>query len=709
MNQAPSSSPFQPVEPDWNAIGAAELCAPPKLMDDQRLRLPTRAGDLVLSLHSQGVRLRSEPLAERDYGLLVSEPPALPLELDIGDQSSVLRGGGLEITIGHHPFSLRVCDENGRPRLGSSLDGHFERAHRLPPLARTEQGWIVSLGLTSGEPMYGLGEKWGGLNHRGQLLRSWNCDALGVNAERSYKNTPFCWSPEGWGVFVHTTSAVTHAVGYAPWSQRSYCALIENEYLDLWLLLSKPEADNKSADLLRSYSELTGFAPPPPLWSGGVILSKAYYQDAAELLGTAREVRRRGMPCDTITIDGRSWQDTRTRFAFEWCPESFPDPAAVMQELKQLNFKVCVWEYPLVSIHHPWFQAFADKGWLLKDRRTGAAWQYQWDQQAFGEVLTPLPVSGIVDFTHPDAYAFWRDAHAPLFELGVDMIKADFGEQVEDDNMLAHNGASGAELHNVYAYLYVRCVHEAAEQYSRSGAFLFTRAAWTGSQRFNSQWGGDPQADWEGMMANIRGGLSWGLSGGPFYATDVGGFYRDQRNDALYVRWAQAAVFSAHIRLHGIGAREPWSYSPEAELAVMRALTLRYQLFDYLQRCWQQACDTGVPVQRAMVLAFPQEPAAWAFENQFMFGDELLVAPCFSPQGEVQVYLPEGTWLRFDPEREYAPLAGGRVHALQLGLDEIAVFARAGTEIPLCTAVQLSAEWGSQPKIERRWQAQTAE
>jgi len=276
----------------------------------------------------------------------------------------------------------------------------------------------------------------------------------------------------------------------------------------------------------------------------------------------------------------------------------------------------------------------------------------------------------------------------------VDMIKADFGEQLEDDNMLAYNGESGLALHNVYAHLYNKCVFEAAERYSPSGAFLFSRASWIGCQRFNSHWGGDPQADWEGMISNIRGGLSWGLSGGPFYATDVGGFYKDTRDDTLYVRWAQAAIFSAHYRLHGIGEREPWSYSNRAEQAALDALKLRYRLHSYLLNAMRQASETGLPVQRAMVLAFPQEKQSWSFENQFMFGDDLLVVPCFDPRGDIEFYLPSGQWCRFIPEKESGQpcLDGGRVYQQRLALDEIAVFARVGSEIPLNAAAQTTAE-----------------
>jgi alpha-D-xyloside xylohydrolase len=489
---------------------------------------------------------------------------------------------------------------------------------------------------------------------------------------------------------------VVHGVGYSPWSQRAYGLKIDDPSLDLFLF---DGADG--AQILGQYTALTGRAPVPPLWSLGLILSKAYYRTAEEILAVAREVRERGMPCDTITFDGRAWQDTETRFAFEWDPSRYPDPRPVIDALKALDFRVCVWEYPLVSVRNPLFDELAAKGWLLKDARTGEAYRYQWDLEPFGAVLTPLPESGLLDFTHPEAYAYWRDRHRELFELGVDMIKPDFGEQVEP-HMVASDGAQGDALHNVYALLYNRCVYEAASRYARGGAFLFSRAAWAGSQRYPAQWGGDPQADWGGLAASIRGGLSWGLTGAPYYATDVGGFYGDRRDPLLYVRWAQASVFSAHMRLHGIGAREPWSYGPEAERAAMAALELRYRLLPYLWRAVQQASATGLPVQRAMALACPGEPAAWAFEHQFFCGADLLVAPCLEPSGRVRVYLPEGEWCRFPSGGHFA---GGRTHELVLGLDELAVFARRGTGIPLGPPVRHTGELGVEPVVTETWHA----
>jgi len=679
-------SGFALDSPNWGRIPPVRVTGRAEILASGEVLLPTSAGTLTVTLHESGARLRMGPPA-RDYGILVDLPAVRVPTVAHGDGETVVSSGAQALAIGHEPLSF-VLSRGGRQVQASPGDGHFVRRFRLPPFALVDGGWFVSLELGEDTAVYGLGEKWGRLDRRGQLIRSFNHDALGVNAEVSYKNAPFAWSPDGWGVFVHTTAAVTHGVGYAPWSQRAYGLWVDSPSLDLFLL---DGADG--AAQLRQYTALTGRAPVPPRWSLGVILSKAYYRDAEEILSVAREVRARGMPCETITFDGRAWQDTDTRFAFEWCPKRYPDPAPVIAELKSLGFHICVWEYPLISVRNPLFAELAGKGWLLTDRRSGEAYRYRWDPEPFGAVLTALPESGLLDFTHPDAYAYWRDRHRALFEAGVDMIKADFGEQV-DDFMVASDGSSGSELHNAYALLYNRCVYEAAERYAADGAFLFSRSAWSGSQRYPSQWGGDPQADWGGLAASLRGGLSWGLSGGPYYATDVGGFYGDRRDPELYVRWAQAAVYSAHMRLHGIGPREPWSYGPEAEAAVNSALRLRYRLIPYLEHAMTQARETGLPVQRAMALACPGERVARSFENQFFCGDDLLVAPCLQPGGEVEVYLPAGRWRRFP---EGATFDGGRILRLELALDETAVFARDEARIPLGPDVIHTSDLGAGP------------
>jgi alpha-D-xyloside xylohydrolase len=282
--------------------------------------------------------------------------------------------------------------------------------------------------------------------------------------------------------------------------------------------------------MLSRYTALTGRAPRVPMWGLGLWVSKAYYRTPAEAADTAAALREHRIPCDVLTLDGRAAWEVRTRFDFRWDDARYPDPKAALATMRAFGVRICVWLYPYVSSHSPRHAELAERGFFLERKDDGAPYVFDWDvdpaTSPFGSVLTPLSPSSIVDFTNPEAYAFWRDEHAALFAAGVDVIKSDFGEHVPDD-CVAHNGDSGRRLHNVYPLLYNRCEYEATQRYGGEPAMVWGRAGWSGAQRYPIQWGGDPQSDWEGMCASIRGALAWGLSGA-YHAeeTDVMAVFR---------------------------------------------------------------------------------------------------------------------------------------------------------------------------------------
>ena len=632
-----------------------------------------------------------------DYGLLQQPAPA-------GSFNVLPRNDGWRITTGDVALDidtapLRIAlSKSGKTVLASITDQHFRGRTRLPAFglqAGDPQRWCASMALTSDTAVYGFGEKFGPLDKRGQLVRGRTEDALGVNTELSYKNIPFCWSPDGWGLLAHTPGMVRHGVGYPQWSHRTYVLEVEDDVLDLFLFTGDP------ATILDRYSALTGRAAVPPLWSYGMWLSRAYYKLPQDAIDTAAELRQRGIPCDVITLDGRAAWEVRTRFAFEWDKSRFngPDtnPKKILDTLRAFNLKVCVWEYPCVSIHHPLFAELEAKGWLLKNGE-GKAYVFDWVKDPaddpFGKVLTPLPPSGLLDFTHPAAAQFWADSHDKLFDDGVDVIKTDFGEQVEDD-MAAHNGDSGRRLHNVYPLLYNQCVFDATQRYNdaqgRGPAMVWGRDGFIGSQRFPMQWGGDPQTDWEGMAASIRGALGYGMSGVPYYATDVGGFYGASQPDTeLYLRWTANGIFCSHFRYHGIGEREPWALGAETEAIAKKLLAFRYRLIPYLMGASEQAARTGLPLMRAMPLAFPHDRIARSFEGQYLFGEALLVAPIIRPGGTTEVYFPAGeAWHDLDTGER---IEGGQVRTVQKSLDQLPAWGREGHMLCLGRAVMHTGE-----------------
>lgn len=685
---------LDPLAPNWSALKPAAALGETARITPTALEVETTGGSLRVAAVGEGIFrwTLGQSSTGPDYGILDGAPQELVCRIEASETGWVLRTREARLHIQAEPllFSLYHGTELV---LESATDSHFVRKQRLPPFARLEDGYFAALALESGDSVYGLGEKWGPLNHRSQLIDSWDEDALGVNAERSYKNCPFAWSPRGWGVFVHTPARVRHAVGFGQYSHRSYALEVADNRLDMFLMVGA-----RGADLLERYTSLTGRMPLPPLWGLGVWMSKAYYADAAELLETAHTLRDRGIPSDVLVLDGRAWLDTDTRFAFEWDAARYPDPATVTGALHALDYKVAVWEYPLVSQKNALHGEMAAKGWLLKDGQ-GEPYTYRFDPEPFGEVLTQLPDSGLVDFTHPDAYAWWRDKHADLFADGIDVIKPDFGEQVEA-GAVAHNGDTGARLHNAYTLLYNRCVYEATEQhYKKSLPMVLSRAGWAGSQRYPVQWGGDPQSDWEGLAASIRGGLSWGLSGVPCYATDIGGFYGAELADPeLFVRWAQAGVFCSHMRFHGIGRREPWHYGARAEGIVRRFIQLRYRLIPYLDGVLQIAHETGLPIMRPMVLDCPDFEESWPFEQQYFFGPELLVVPIVRPGGKATIHLPPGVWFDFWTGEE---MQGGRTFKTVSPLETIPVYVRANAIIPLAPKVQHTGEFKTRGLIEK--------
>ncbi len=689
------------MQVDFTDFDRIRSIAPNPAATNEAIATTADGQRVAITLASYGagvVRLRVNPIAKPDYGLIVAN----------ADDAGALTCGANSISIAvgkvvcklwsdeTHSLQLQLS-YRGKPLLRSTSDEHFRGmakpldAQRIPAFGLSSNRSVFALELNEADGIFGLGEKGSALNKMGQLVISRVEDALGVNTDFAYKNTPFAWAiaKHGcWGVLTHTTVDVHHGVGYPQWSNRSYTVISEEPQLDLFLI-----ATDTPAAMIAAYHRLTGKPENVPLWSLGAWISRAYYKNEDDIMATAKEIRDRKFPADVITFDGRAWQDTPTRFHFNFDPSRYPDPKRVIDNLKALDYKICCWEYPIVSINHPHYAEYCDAGYFLK-KKDGSELVFQWDTgkktTPFGPTLTPLPPSGLVDFTNPAAYAWWRDEHKKLWAHGVDTIKSDFGEQVPVDS-LAYNGDTGERIHNVNAQLYNRCVWEASREAYGDETTLWGRSGWIGTQRHPLQWGGDPQSDWGGLVNSIRAGLNHGHSGSPFHATDVGGFYGStQPEPALYLRWVQAAVFASHFRIHGIGAREPWMFGKEVETIAREFFEIRYKLLPYLRGACDLSVKTGLPVMRSMALMHPDDRVARAFETQFYCGPHLLVMPVTNRDGDVEGYLPSDG---HDDRGWYdlwtgAHFDGGEVIQLNYDLERIPVFVRAGVAFPIGPVVQ---------------------
>jgi alpha-D-xyloside xylohydrolase len=663
----------------------------------------TSSGDVLdVECFGPGVfRLRVGPRTRPDYGLVVARAKACSVA-QRAPGAWTFASDDATLEIGGSPLTIRLLWKD-RVVLRSITDENIRGRTRLPTFGRLRHGglWSAAFALASAEPVYGLGEKFGRLDKRGELVHSQVQDALGVNTGLAYKNTPFACSPGSGrgarGTFVHTPGMLTHGVGNPDWSHRSYAVVVEDEALDLFVF-----AGDTPAAIVDRYTQLTGRPAGVPRWSLGLWVARASYGTPEAAIAVAARLRERKIPSDVLTLDASTTWSSDTRFDFAWDPERFADPAATVADIKAHGFRLCVHESPHVSVDSPLFGELASQEYLLQTSQ-GDPCIHAWDTGANEDARPGWAESGIVDFTNPDAFAWWRDAHEPLFEAGVDVIASDFGEQVPDD-ALAFNGDTGARLHNVYPLLYNRCVFEATARFQppRDGPpIVWSRAGWAGSQRCPLGWGGAPQSDWEGLAASIRGGLSWGMSGNPYHSSDIGGHYGSSQPSAeLYVRWLQMAVFFSHMRLNGIGEREPWAFGAEAEGIARKWLALRYRLIPYLEQVIVQAMRTGLPVARAMPLAFPDSRLARDFETQFMCGDALLVAPILREGGEVDIALPPGAWYDLNTRARYA---GSQVLRYAAKLDQFPVFGREGFALPLGRAVQHTGEINADHPLEALW------
>ncbi|HEX3631753.1 MAG TPA: TIM-barrel domain-containing protein [Casimicrobiaceae bacterium] len=664
----------------------------------------TSTGDMLeIGSFGPGIfRLRVGPNTRPDYGLIAARAQ----RCDVAQPSRGLwtfTAGDGSLELAGTPLTLRLMHA-GKTVLASITDRTRGGKTRLPAIGRARQGqsWVAAYALASGEPVYGLGAQAATLNKRGQLVDS-QVEAAGASPFASGTSAPFCWSPGpgggAWGIYVHTPSRVLHGVGYPGWSQRSYGLVVDDEALDLFLIAARDPAQ-----VIERYTALTGRAPEVPRWSLGVWIARDDDSSADDAVAAASDLRARRVPCDVLTLDGAAPWDRWTSFDFRWDPRRYPDPAGALARIRQHGFKVGVCEEPAISIHSPLFHDLAARKYLMTDadgrpyERAGGTAP---DDAPAGAQLAPP--TGIVDLTNPAAYAWWRNAHEALFKAGVDVIEAGGGDDVPAD-AIAFNGDTGQRVANVYPLLYGRCVFDAAEKFApaeQAPPLIWSGAGWTGSQRYPVQSGGETQSDWEGLAASIRASLSSGMSGVPYRACEVGGGYGGEPASAeLYLRWLQAGVFASHLKLRAGGGRDPWPLDADQEKIALQWLEFRYRLLPYLGTVVAQAARTGLPVMRAMPLAFPGNALTRAYDMQFMCGDALLVAPVIAAGGEVDVALPPGAWYDLATRQR---VAGRQVIRYRATLDRVPVFGREGHALPLGPAVQHTGEVDSENPLNALW------
>jgi len=485
------------------------------------------------------------------------------------------------------------------------------------------------LALGVGEMVYGLGERFTAFVKNGQVVDTWNKDG-GTSSEQAYKNVPFYLTNRGYGVFVNHPENVSFEIASEKVSRVQFS--VAGHTLEYFLIYGPTPKE-----VLEKYTALTGRPALPPPWSFGLWLTTSFTTtyDEATVTSFIQGMADRDLPLHVFHFDC-FWMKEYHWCDFEWDAQAFPDPAGMLKRLKSRGLRICLWINPYIAQRSPLFAEGMREGYLLK-RPNGDVWQ--WDLWQ--------PGMAIVDFTNPAARQWFGDKLRALLDTGVDCFKTDFGERIPTD-VVYYDGSDPAKMHNYYSYVYNQTVFEVLRERRGDGeAVVFARSATAGGQQFPVHWGGDCNSTFEAMAESLRGGLSLGMSGFGFWSHDIGGFEGTPPAD-LYKRWIAFGLLSSHSRLHGSSSyRVPWLFDDEAVDVLRRFTKLKCRLMPYLYAHAIAATRTGIPLMRAMLLEFPGDPTCDYLERQYMLGENLLVAPVFSPDGMVTYYVPAGRWTHF--------------------------------------------------------------
>lgn len=601
--------------------------------------------------------------------------------IEIGAELATIRNGALTAEISALGTIRFVNHATGEELLAEDWQRFPQPDRRFKSIGGDLFRAQVKFRSYDGERFYGLGQqKHGRLDQKGCVI-----DLLQLNGKVSI---PFLLSSRGYGFLWNNP-----AVGRVELGQNHTRWIAEaTSKLDYWITLGQTPAQ-----ILERYVATTGHPPLLPEWAAGFWQCKLRYTSQDELLSIARAYKERGLPLSVIVIDYFHWT---MQGDWQFNPADWPDPAGMVRELGEMGIRVMVSVWPTVNGASGNYETMRQRGLLVETNRGIPA---HWTLADINAPELPAPVH-FYDATNPEAQAFlWERIREGYYQHGIKVFWLDACEPEmypSDPENLRYYLGNGLEVTNIYPRLHARAFYEGLQAEGENEIITLCRSAWAGSQRYGAAvWSGDIASTFEALRAQVPAGLNIGLSGIPWWTTDIGGFHGgDPQSPSfreLIVRWFQYGAFCPLFRLHGFrlpadldrywesgGPNEVWSFGDQAYEIISGHLHLRERLRPYIMKQMAAAHKHGTPPMRPLLYDFPEDESAWDIEDQMMFGPDLLVAPVlFEGARSRQVYLPAGeTWCDAWTDEMFE---GGQWVEAEAPLDRIPLYLRGDARLPI--------------------------
>lgn len=657
------------------------------------------------SLRVRATNDRRMPIPDEEWALLPPVNSAVQIEID-GNEAVIINGkitahltsrGKIIFLNKKGVVLLEEYHRNRREIFTETKDtNHDLRTDRQPgylqtifseldiearefnPIPGSDYQLTVRFEANQNEKLFGMGQ------YQQPYLNIKGC-SLELAHRNSQSSVPFAVSNLGYGFLWHNPAIgkVFFGKNVTEWFAQT------TNMMDYWIV-----AGDTPAEIEESYAKATGTVPMMPDFAMGFWQCKLRYQTQAELLEIAHEYKRRDLPLSVIVADYFHWPNQGD---WKFDSEFWPNPKTMVDELKTIGVELMVSVWPTVEETSENYKEMIENGYLIRSDR--------------GNRFV-LAGAALIDATNPDARKFvWDKALQNYYKNGIKIFWLDEAEPEYSNynfDIYRYHLGPVVQIGNVYPQMYARAFFEGMQSEGQEHVINLVRSAWAGSQKYGALvWSGDIDTTFRAMRSQFAAGLNMGLAGIPWWTTDIGGFHGGNPADPdfreVFIRWFEYGTFCPVFRMHGFrdphspplsgkgggkkisgGPNEVWSYGEEVYQICKKFMFVRERLRPYIKTLMQAAHDRGTPVMRTLFYEFPNDPACWEVEDEYMFGPDLLVAPVMVAGGRKRtVYLPAGSdWKNVWDEESFA---GGETITVDAPLNEIPLFLRAGIDLPIMT------------------------